>query len=148
VEEFDRDVRTAIAGSIRGRGAIPTIAEVAATLGLPAEEIDASFVRMIAGHMLIPQGTSHEIRAYNPFCVGPTAFKVRAGGRDWWAICGWDALGIPPALGTEGIVETTCGDGCGEPIRIAVGWDGRATGDAVWHSGVPARQAWEDISHT
>lgn len=141
-------MRAAIAESIRERGAIPTIAEVAVRLGRPAAAIDASFARMIDGHVFIPQPTSHEIFAYNPFCVGPTNFTVRAAGREWWAICGWDALGIPPALGTEGLVETTCGDGCGERIRIEVGLEGRATGEAVWHTGVPARQAWEDIRHT
>jgi hypothetical protein len=148
VEELDRDVRAAIARSIGERGTIPTIAHVAATLRLPVDEIDASFGRMIDGHVFIPRSGSHEIYAYNPFCVGPTAFRISAGGRDWWAICGWDALGIPAALGTEGTVETTCGDGCGERIRIDVGSGGHATGEAVWHSGVPARQAWDDITYT
>ena len=123
---FDHDLRAVIARSIREQGVIPTISE----------------------STLIPRRGSPEIYAYNPFCSEPTGFSVRAAGRDWSAICGWDALGIPPALGTSGTVRTPCGDGCGETITIEVGLGGVATGDAVFHSGVPSRHGWDDIYFT
>jgi hypothetical protein len=105
---------------------------------------------MIDGHVFIPRAGSHEIHAYNPFCAVATDFRVRAGGRDWWAICGWDALGVPPALGVHGEVMTDCGDQCGERLRITVGRGGDAYADdgAVLHVGVPARAFWEDIYFT
>lgn len=147
---FDREVRAAVARSIRERGSIPAIAEVAASLRTDIAAVDASFVRMIDSHFFIPQKASHEIQAYNPFCVGPTDFRVHADGREWWGICGWDALGIPPALGTAGTLTSPCGDGCGERIVIDVGLGGSALSalGAVLHVGVPARAFWEDIYFT
>ena len=97
--DFDRDVRNAIARSIREHGVIPTMHGVAVDLGREASDVDASFARMIAGHVFIPRDGSHEIQTYNPFCADPTTFRVAVGGRDWSAICGWDALGIPPLPG-------------------------------------------------
>ena len=143
-------MRASIGRWIRGRGAIPLIAEIASDTSMDAEAVDASFVRMIEGHVFIPGHGSHEIYAYDPFCVGPTDFRVRADGRDWWAICGWDALGIPPALGVAGTVEARCADGCGEPIRIETGPGGAAVagGRPVLHVGVPARAFWDDIYFT
>lgn len=147
-ERLDQEVRTAIAASIRDRGAVPTIAEVTDRLGTDAPRIDAAFGHLIDGHVFIPRRGSHEIYAFNPFCSEPTDFSVRAAGRDWSAICGWDALGIPAALGTSGTIRTRCGDGCGEEIAIEVAPGGAATGHAVFHSGVPARHSWDDIYFT
>lgn len=146
---LDTAVRATIATAIRGRNAIPTIAEVAADLSENAAAVDASFARMIEQHVFIPRQGSHEIYAYDPFCADPTDFRVRADGRSWWAICGWDALGVPPALGTSGTVEARCGD-CGEAIRVEVGPDGDAEGPAgtVLQIGVPARDFWTDIYFT
>src|ERR671914_751325 len=121
--DLDREVRIAIARSIKTRGRIPTIAAVAADVGKDVATVDASFERLIDGRVFIPQPGSHEIYAYDPFCVGPTDFFVTAGDRVWFAICGWDALGIPAALGQDGLVETHCAD-CDEPLAVEVDADG------------------------
>src|SRR5712691_3797196 len=138
--EFDSNVGVAIARAIRERGMIPRVADVASDLGVQASLIDASFARMAERHVFTARKGSHEIYAYHPFCAEPTDFLVRADGREWWAICGWDALGIAPALGTTGTVDTRCGD-CREPIHIDVGLagDARTSSGAVLHVGVPAR---------
>jgi len=147
--EVDREVRTAIARSIKARGKIPTIVDVAVDMGRDIATVEASFARMIDGRVFIPKKGSHEIYAYDPFCVGPTDFYVTAAGRVWFAICAWDALGIPAALGEPGVVETHCGD-CKEPIVVEVDADG-ATELQTWtvlQIGVPARDFWKDIYFT
>jgi hypothetical protein len=147
--EADREVRIAIARSIKAHGRIPTIAAVAADMGQDVATVDASFVRMIDGRVFIPRKGSHEIYAYDPFCVGPTDFFVTAAGRVWFAICGWDALGIPAALGQPGVVETHCAD-CNGSIVVEVDADG-ATDLQIWtvlQVGVPARDFWKDIYFT
>lgn len=147
--EADREVRIAIARSIKTSGKIPTIAAVAADIGQDVATVDASFARMIDGRVFIPRKGSHEIYAYDPFCVGPTDFFVTAAGRVWFAICGWDALGIPAALGQPGVVETHCAD-CDESIVVEVDADG-GTDLQTWtvlQVGVAARDFWKDIYFT
>jgi hypothetical protein len=147
--EGDREVRIAIARSITTRGRIPTIAAVASDTGKDIATVDASFARMIEGHVFIPRKGSHEIYAYDPFCVGPTDFFVTAAGRVWFGICAWDALGIPAALGEPGVIETHCGD-CGESLVVEVDADG-GTEQQTWtvmQVGVSARDFWKDIYFT
>jgi hypothetical protein len=144
--ESDREVRIAIARSIKTRGKIPTIAAVAADMGRDIATVDASFARMIEGHVFIPRRDSHEIYAYTPFCVGPTDFFVTAAGRVWFGICAWDAFGIPAALGEPGVIETHCAD-CGESLVVEVDADG-GTDVQTWtvmQVGVPAIEFWKDI---
>jgi len=146
---FDGLVRQAIAASIRRRGVVPTIAQIASDMGAAPAAVDASFARMIAAHVFIPKRESREIYSYNPFCAEPTDFRVRSDGREWWALCGWDALGIPAALGAAGTVETSCAD-CGDRIVIDVDRDGTAVsnGGAVLNIGVRALDFWTDIYFT
>ena len=147
--DLDREVRIAIARSIKTRGKVPTIAAVAADMGLDVATVDASFARLIEGRVFIPRKDSREIYAYNPFCVEPTDFFVTAAGRVWFGICAWDALGIPAALGESGVVETHCAD-CGESLVVEVDADG-GTEVQTWtvmQVGVPARDFWKDIYFT
>jgi hypothetical protein len=147
--EFDREVRIAIARSIKTRGKVPTIAGVAADMTQDIAAVDESFARMIDGHVFLPRKDSHEIFTYNPFCAEPTDFFVTAGGRIWFGICAWDALGIPAALGEAGVVETHCAD-CNEPLVVEVDANG-ATELQTWtvmQVGVPARDFWKDIYFT
>ena len=147
--EFDREVRIAIARSIKTRGKVPTIAGIAADMKQDIAAVDASFARMIDGHVFIPRKGSHEIFTYNPFCAEPTDFFVTAGGRIWFGICAWDALGIPAALGETGVVETHCAD-CNESLVVEVDANG-VTEVQTWtvmQVGVPARDFWKDIYFT
>jgi hypothetical protein len=147
--EFDREVRIAIARSIKTGGKVPTIAAVAADMAQDVATVDASFARMIEGHVFIPRMDSHEIFTYNPFCAERTDFFVTAAGRIWFGICAWDALGIPAALGEAGVVETHCPD-CDESLVVEVDADG-GTELQTWtvmQVGVPARDFWKDIYFT
>jgi hypothetical protein len=145
----DRTVRDAIARSIRERGRIPSSVEVATALRVTPADVTASFRRLKDAHVFVPQPDSDEIYAYNPFCSEPTGFSVSAAGRDWSAICGWDAFGVPAALGTSGTVHARCGD-CDDPITVHVGSDGsaRSSDPVVFQTCVPARDAWADIRFT
>jgi hypothetical protein len=82
----------------------------------------------------------------NPFSAVPTAFRVQANGRAYWANCAWDALGIPAALDADARIEARCP--AGEPIGIAV-TDGQVRGEgAVAHFAVPFRQWYDDLIAT
>ncbi|HUQ40861.1 MAG TPA: organomercurial lyase [Candidatus Limnocylindrales bacterium] len=148
-DAFDATVRAAIVASITRDGVVPTIARVAQSLATDVDTVRASFDRMIAAHVFIARKGSSEIYSYNPFAAEPTDFRVRSGGKEWWALCGWDALGIPNALGAAGTIHSTCAD-CGDRISVDVDRDGTATanGGAVLHVGVRAVDFWKDIYFT
>ena len=85
-DTLDRRVRLAIASSIRRRGSVPTMAQVATDMHAETATVRASFERMIAAHVFVPQRDSSEIYSYSPFSVERTDFRVRSDGREWWAL--------------------------------------------------------------
>jgi alkylmercury lyase-like protein len=88
-----------------------------------------------------------EIRMANPFSALPTAYRVRARERWWYANCAWDAFGVLAALHVDGRVEASCPD-CGEPYSVGV-IDGKVDrADFLFHCLVAAAHWWDDIVFT
>lgn len=83
----------------------------------------------------------------NPFSATPTAHRVRAANRSWYANCAWDAFGICAALHVDGDVDTSCPH-CGEPIRVAVRDEQPDDTTLLFHCLVPAAAWWDDIVFT
>ncbi|HVM41145.1 MAG TPA: organomercurial lyase [Acidimicrobiia bacterium] len=88
-----------------------------------------------------------DIRMANPFSAAPTAHRVRAGGRWWFANCAWDAFGICAALGVDGDIESSCPD-CGEAIHVEVRDQEPSDPSLLFHCLVPAAAWWDDIGFT
>jgi hypothetical protein len=66
-----------------------------------------------------------------PWSGTPTAFvAVLADGRERWACCAIDALGIPAMLGQPVTVRTRCHH-CGEPLELELTPTGPATDPGV-----------------
>ena len=128
-------------------GRVPSAAEVASEVGAPPADVLGGWRRLHAGHALVLDASGEHIRMANPFSGVPTAHRVRADGRWWFANCAWDAFGICAALHVDGRIETSCAD-CAEPIVVEVR-DGRPDDDSLlFHCLVPARQWWDDIAFT
>ena len=115
-------------------------------LGDP-EKVRAAWRRLHDAHALVLNAGGDELRMLNPFSTIPTAYRVQAAGRWWYANCAWDAFGICAALHVDGVIEASCPD-CGEPLRVRV--EGEAPDDEslVFHCLVPAREWWNDIVFT
>jgi hypothetical protein len=123
-------------------GRAPSPAEV----GDPVDVL-AAWRRLHEAHALVLEAGGDALRMVNPFSAVPTAHRVRAAGRWWYANCAWDALGICAALHADGRVETSCPD-CAEPIAFEVR-DGRPDDESLlFHCLVPAREWWSDIVFT
>ena len=147
--EFDRDVRSTIAECIRERGAVPSRAEVASRMAAVDADVAAAFGRLAAARVMILRPGTGEILSFNPFAVGPTDFRVRSAGRDWWGLCAWDAFGIAAALRSDGVVRGACADVCGVPLEVRLA--GEAVGaldGVVMQFALPAREWWKDIIFT
>lgn len=139
---LDLLIRAHVYDAIMRDGMIPHIAQVAAALGVPAEEVRESFQRLATGRVLVLQGDS-EILMANPFSAVPTPFTVVVGDRSYFGNCIWDALGIPAMLRRDAVIDTSCGD-CGTAARIEVS-GGAVRGDGLMHFAIRARDWWKDI---
>ena len=149
----DNDVRLAIYRSFVDTGRAPVPAEVAAILGLPTADTEAAYRRLADAHVLVLAPGTPYIWLANPLSAAPSPFTVHTHGRDWHAVCIWDALGIIAMLGEDGhesgSVQTWCPD-CDERLELDVrgGEVSVRSGEAVVHFSVPARHWWDDIGFT
>jgi hypothetical protein len=98
-------------------------------------------------HALVLNPATDEIRMANPFSAVPTAYRVLANDRWWYANCAWDAFGILSALDVDGRVESSCPD-CGELYAITVRDSAIDRSDLLFHCLVPAAHWWDDIVFT
>ena len=98
-------------------------------------------------HALVLDADSDAIQMAHPFSAVPTAYRVLAQERWWFANCAWDAFGICAALGVDGRVESACPD-CDEPYTVEVRDRGIDRQDLLFHVLVPAAQWWDDIVFT
>ena len=128
-------------------GRAPTVEEAAEAAGSTVAEVEAGWRRLHEAHALVLSAGTTEIRMANPFSAVPTAHRVQADGRWWYANCAWDAFGICAALHAEGRVETSCPD-CGEPIAVEVRDERPDDESLLFHCLVPAARWWDDIVFT
>jgi len=128
-------------------GRAPTPADVADRLDINRAEVVVRWRRMHDAHALVLNQHTDEIRMANPFSAVPTAYRVRAGGRSWFANCAWDAIGICAALHADGVIETSCPD-CGDAISLSVIDTLPDDETLLFHCLVPASRWWDDIVFT
>ncbi len=147
MDELDLRLRTLTYGRFVELGRAPTVSEVAAAGGLPHAEVISGWRRLHGQHALVLDEARDEIRMANPFSAVPTAYRVEADGRWWYANCAWDAFGICAALHADGRVETSCPD-CGEPVNVEVRAEHPDDESLLFHCLVPAARWWDDIVFT
>jgi Alkylmercury lyase len=147
MDERDLVLRTLTYSMFVELGRAPTAAEVAEAAGVEIDECVSGWRRLHDQHALVLSSATTEIRMANPFSAVPTAFRVQADGRWWYANCAWDAFGVCAALHTDGRIETSCPD-CGEPISVEVHEQRPDDESLLFHSLVPASRWWDDIVFT
>jgi hypothetical protein len=143
---FDWAVRNAVYATILERTVPPTADEIATALGVSPDDVRSAYERLNDRHALFLTPGTHDVRMAHPFSGVPTAFRVEANGRNYWANCAWDALGIPAALHADARIEAPLGDS--EAIRFATeagrvqGWQG------IVHFPLPFRRWYDDLIAT
>ena len=128
-------------------GRAPAPIEVASQARVEVDSVREGWRRLHDAHALVLNAATAEIRMANPFSAVPSAYRVRASGRWWYANCAWDAFGICAALHADGRIETSCPD-CGEPVQVDVVDERPSDATLVFHCLVPARHWWDDIVFT
>jgi len=126
---------------------VPQPPEIAAALGRPQAQVVAALKQLATGRVLILAPNDGDIWAANPFCAVPSGFRVEAGGKTYWGICIWDALGIVAALDKDAVVQAPCGD-CSEPMVLEIAAGKLTRSEGIIHFGVPAHHWWDNIAFT
>jgi hypothetical protein len=146
VDARDFELRKATYRRFVDLGRAPTADELTRS-GLTADDVRAGWQRLHAQHALVLNPATSEIRMLNPFSAAPTAFRVKARERWWYANCAWDAFGVLAALHVDGRIETSCPD-CGESLGVQVTDAEPDRRELLFHCLVPAAHWWDDIIFT
>ncbi len=110
IDDLDWSVRTAVYAFISEQTRPPTVDEAAALLSMTRERAALAYRRLNQRHALFLEPGTLSIRMAHPFSGIPTAFKVQANGRAYFANCAWDMLGIPAALHADAEIDAYYAD--------------------------------------
>ena len=146
-DSLDWSERQVVSASTAERGRPPAFHEAAAALGISAGRTRDAYRRLHERHalFLVPGGV--RIRMAHPFSGVPSEFRFFSGGREYWANCAWDMLGIPAALHADARIEAACAED-DQPVVITVE-GGHVHGHReVVHFPLPFRQWYDDLIAT
>jgi len=146
LSEIDLRIRYTIY-TVFADGGTPLSAALASKLHVPHQQIHESFQRLHAARAIVLDPHTKEVWMAPPFSARPSAFRVLAEDRTWWAPCGWDAFGITNLTGCDAALTTTCLD-CDGPIVHRVERKALVDAHGVVHFLVPAAKWWDNIGFT
>jgi DNA-binding transcriptional MocR family regulator len=147
-DELDTKVKLAVYRITAESGTVPSSRELARAIELTEDEVRASFARLHAKRLLVPEPADpSRIRMAPPFSGIPTAFPVDANGKRYFANCAWDAYGIAAALHSDAVIPASDGH-TGEPLTLEVRKNQPVLKPYVAHFAVPAAHWWDDIVFT
>lgn len=147
LSEQDWRIRLAVYRFFVDHGRPPAYAELARQLDIPAEDVRQAYRRLHHSHALFLDLDADTIRMANPLSAVPTLYRVHVDGRQFWANCAWDLLGIPAMLQTDAQVEAVYAhSGDATTYAIVAGELEAVVG--VVHFPVPFRRWYDDLIHT
>lgn len=99
------------------RGATVSVTILAEECRIAPPQIRKILRRLAAADVLVLDGTEETVLAAYPFSSVPTPHRVRVVGREVFALCAVDALGIPAMLQETASISSQCGY-CESPVEI------------------------------
>jgi hypothetical protein len=145
--DLDTRIKLAIYRHFAETGHRPSPADVARLAGSDVGSVLNAYPRLRAQRVLVLEADGSSIRMASPFSGVPTQHVVIVGGKQYFANCAWDALGVPAALHRPGKVHSRC-EQSGEPLHLEVGLEGPEPSTWLFHCLVPAAKWWDDIVFT
>jgi len=146
-DDLVREVRLYVFRQAAETTRVPQPPQIAQAFERPLPEIQGAVKQLAAGKVLILAPNDSNIWSANPFCAVPSGFRVQAGGKTYWGICIWDAMGIAAALGKDARIQAPCGD-CGELMTVDIQGGVLAHSEGIVHFAVPAHHWWDNIAFT
>jgi hypothetical protein len=98
-------------------GETPRVTTLAADCGIPRDLIRQILRRLTATDLLLVDATGETVLAAYPFSSIPTPHRVHLSGREVFALCAVDALGITAMLKERTRISSRCAH-CGSPVEI------------------------------
>ena len=145
---IDNDVRLHIYRSFLATGAPPTVTETSRSLSMTEGDATATYQRLADGRVIVLRSGTHDVLMAAPLSAVPTPYRVKPnGGREYYANCIWDAMGVFAMLGQDGVIDTSCPD-CDESLGLRIRNNALIANDAVVHFAIPAADWWKDIVFT
>jgi hypothetical protein len=145
--DFDTRVKLAIYAHIARTTRAPSPAEVAAVVKAAADEVREAYRRLFGKRVLVLEDDGESVRMAPPFSGIATQHRVRVAGKEYFANCAWDALGVIAALRQPGEVFSRCEQSL-DPLHIRVRDEAPEPEPCVIHFAVPAALWWKDIVFT
>ena len=146
--DLDTKVKLAIYEITAETGHVPNSSEVSRKIALGEDEVIASFARLHAKRVLLPEpGDPTHIRMAPPFSGVPTKFPVEANGKKYYANCVWDAYGIAAALHCDAVSRASDGH-TDELLTLEIKNGAPILKPYVAHFAVPAAHWWDDLVFT
>ena len=147
LSDQDWAIRLYIYQTFVERGAPPGTAEAAVHFGLTEQEARDAYRRLHAGHAIFLEHGTDNVRMANPLSAVPTAYRVHVMGRELYANCAWDSLGIPAMLHADARIVAS-DPLTGEDLRYAVVKGELCAGGWLVHFPLPFRNWYDDLIHT
>ena len=110
------------------------VAELPAAMGLPPSVVEAAVGRLVERGILVVEPKTGQITGARGISLTETAHRLTLDGRERYAFCAVDAVGIQAALGGNARVESHCYH-CRKPIAVEfrTGTVAEATeGTVIW----------------
>jgi hypothetical protein len=145
--DYETQVKLAVYRHFAETGQRPAAEQVAEATGSAAADVLEAYAKLRAQRVLVLEDDGSSIRMAPPFSGVPTQHVVLAGGRQYFANCAWDSLGVLAALHLPGEVHSRC-EQSGEPLRLQVSLDGPEASPWLFHCLVPAAKWWDNIVFT
>lgn len=132
------------------QAAPPVLEEVMGRFSLTRGEAFTALKGLEADHhILLVPGTQRILMA-NPYSGVTTPFRVRVGGRQYYANCAWDTVSLHVMLQADADVESYCHH-CGQPIRLSLSKGTRVSSDPpepVIFLSVPVGKWYDNLLNT
>ena len=138
---FDTEVKQAVYGHFAETGRRPSPEVVAEAVGSSLGDVLDAYTRLSGLKMLVLEPDGSSIRMAPPFSGVATQHVVKAGGKQYFANCAWDALGVLAALHQP---HSRC-EQSGEHLELTVRRAGPEPSDWLFHCPVPAAQWWNHV---
>lgn len=98
-------------------GVTPGVTTLAKQCRLSPAQVLEILHRLTAMDLLSLDPTGETVLAAYPFSATPTSHRVRLTGRDLFALCAVDALGVPTMLHETAKISSRCAH-CGSPVEV------------------------------